>query len=341
VVQPAALAEASDNAFSWLRDNLAEFAPDNGTTPREWIRLLKPITELVLLTSVLTRDERDCPPAVELGRSAWRTLRQGDSLFNLLAARPDLIEIAGLVADFEDLGLGSPRLRTLVGEVARMDTIAALGLPDWRATALVHNLHRLGLRARPPELSERSWLVRRPEPWTLTAITAYPLTHDVYHLTDFGRRPEAISARSRAYLRLWQPCWVERFVGEKKWDMVAELLAVAQCIGVDETDRAWLNDTLADLLATQRLDGGFPGPIGAGKPLIRSVDQPERVAFLTDYHTTLVALLVMCWTRHGPVRDTVTGHDRSVGGVRDAVEPSEPSGRPMEVGALRGAEVTG
>ena len=60
--------------------------------------------------------------------------------------------------------------------------------------------------------------------------------------------------------------------------------------------RDWLLAAAVQLVAQQRADGSFPGPAGAGCPLMQAGDTEDRARFLGNYHTTLVALLAVTLT---------------------------------------------
>lgn len=54
----------------------------------------------------------------------------------------------------------------------------------------------------------------------------YALTHDVFHLTDWGHRSEGLPEHLADYLGTWLPAWVETWLEERHWDLTGELLAV-------------------------------------------------------------------------------------------------------------------
>ena len=54
-----------------------------------------------------------------------------------------------------------------------------------------------------------------PEPWTLDLQAAYGVTHDVFHLTDWGRARQRLSEELAEYLRLWLPAWLDTWLEER------------------------------------------------------------------------------------------------------------------------------
>ncbi|MDQ0753793.1 hypothetical protein QF034_008024 [Streptomyces africanus] len=68
---------------------------------------------------------------------------------------------------------------------------------------------RFGLTPRPPEaeLRDTTWLARTPEPWAVEGHIAYDVTHNVFHLTDWGERPDGLPPGTADYLATWLPVW--------------------------------------------------------------------------------------------------------------------------------------
>ena len=86
----------------------------------------------------------------------------------------------------------------------------------------------------------------------------YGVTHDVFHLTDWGRNRQRLSPELAGYLRLWLPSWLENWLEEELWDLVGELLAVTACLPAAPYDPvAWQR-----LAGAQAADGSVP-EIGA------------------------------------------------------------------------------
>ncbi|CAM5579841.1 putative protein OS=Streptomyces glaucescens OX=1907 GN=SGLAU_27765 PE=4 SV=1 [Streptomyces glaucescens] len=139
---------------------------------------------------------------------------------------------------------------------------------------------RFGLTPRPPEadLVDTTWLARTPEPWTVTTRIAYHLTHTVFHLTDWGERPEGLPPRLADYLATWLPAWLDDWLDLERWDLLGELLVVDACLPRPTFDeRAW-----EGFAAAQQSDGAMPA--------VRSMPEgePDEV-FDIVYHPTLVA----------------------------------------------------
>jgi hypothetical protein len=111
-------------------------------------------------------------------------------------------------------------------------------------------------------------------------MNGYQVTHTVFHLTDWGARPEDLPAPMRDYLRDWLPVWIDIWLEIGQWDLVGELLAVDSCIGEPVAGpQGW--DALA---AAQRADGLVPCDSSTPVP-----DDPAE-AFRAHEHTAVVAV---------------------------------------------------
>jgi hypothetical protein len=287
------MATAFDQGIAWLREHRDEFSPRQGRDAYETVLLLKPFSELVLVLCLLRRitPGREFADMLEW---AWSECESGTMLFRLLAARPDLIDVAGIAASFEEVGYASNRLKRLVGEVSRLTATRAVEAPNWRRIALRYSLTKLGTECGPSEDGDRSWLQSRPEPWMISDGSAYAVTHEVFYRTDFGAEPAALGEDVTRYLALWLPPWTRSFAEEENWDLVAELLLSARFVGV--YGHAAFPHVEA-LRAAQREDGSFAGPAGAGRGLLHVDHAPVRRRFLSCYHTTLVAVLALAYCR--------------------------------------------
>jgi hypothetical protein len=151
-----------------------------------------------------------------------------------------------------------------------------------RTLGVLNALRRIGLpqHADFGAVLAMTGLGRRSEPWALDRRAAYGVTHDVFHLTDWGRARHRLTPPLAGYLRLWLPAWLETWCEEQLWDLMGELLAVAACL----PDAPYEADAWERLAAAQTPAGAVPelgGPPPAGCA--------PGEAFTACYHSTLVA----------------------------------------------------
>src|SRR5262249_38141193 len=156
----------------------------------------------------------------------WDQLRQGDLLIEIVLARPDLVLVATLYANFQRHGFSNARLETALRYLIRTACVRSLEFPTWRRLDLLHPTASLGLQRFPRRPEKAPWLAARPEPWTLTDDIAYATTHSVFYITDFGRRPSRLSRPVRDYLQTWLPAWLTIYERQHNWDLFAELVMV-------------------------------------------------------------------------------------------------------------------
>lgn len=92
----------------WIRVHQSQFSFEKARSHRDSILLLKPFSEYVLTLSILARHGHLNFP--ELLHEAWLETGEGNYLMTLLQARPDLIELEGLVESFASSGYVQPEL---------------------------------------------------------------------------------------------------------------------------------------------------------------------------------------------------------------------------------------
>lgn len=274
-------------ALRWLCDNEALFDVHRRSDPVLQLQLLKPFSELVLALSALRQLAKPYPRrARDIMHASWTSMECGREPMRLLLTRPDLVEIAGLIASFARCGYRSPSvehgLSALIGEL----TGWGADLPMWRRMAVWHALDVLEIQAFPASLPKGALLRDLPLPWTITEGLAYAATHEILYVTDFGLQLHRLPRAAQAYLAFSMPLWIDIFIDRRHWDLLAELLLCAACIGIVVPLYA-----ACILEEQQAVDGSFPGPKGAGREIpARGVREQY---FKKRYHTTLVAMLAL------------------------------------------------
>jgi hypothetical protein len=284
------LTAPAERSLVWLecqreQFDLTQFARDEF----ERVKLYKPLSELVLTASLLARDAALRDRCLALMDWAWSSvLGGGRYLLDLLSARPELVELIGLYARVYEYGFRNTGLDIWLGHLSGTALVRGLDLPAWRQTALQRALASLGLCGAPTEPTPGGWVAARPEPWTFTDTTGYPMTHEVFYLTDFGRDPGAVRGQIGRYLQFWAPAWSRCCLAAGNNDLAAELAMTNACMRAPVTTTA-----LEDIVAWQLPDGSVRGPEGAGQNLTSTDADEQRRRFLRNYHTTLVTLLAL------------------------------------------------
>jgi hypothetical protein len=272
-----------DKSFAWLQENRKEFSFALGRTELDRCLLMKPFSELVLALSVLERCDFKVRDDLDW---AWKEIRNGEHVLDLLLVRPDLTDLIGVVASFASCGYKNSELIKWIGYLRSTRGTRHFEQARWSKIAFEYSLSKLGLRTKHLDLS-KTWMASLPEPWVIGDSMAYSVTHNVFYASDFGASLRVFRVQLLEYLRMWLPVWTRCFVEEKHWDMVGELLLAGKCIGCVGSMDAYVEQ----FFDIQNSDGTFPGPDGAGRTLIDQYVSSERQNFLKNYHTTLVGLM--------------------------------------------------
>lgn len=273
-------------ALEWLwahRDGFRlqpDVDPDVGFLER-----FKPVGELALICRVLFREGVAGSRQAELARRlldhTWRhTLDGGRMLVRGQRIEPLSPIPFEVYLPYRELGYSEPEVERATVLYHRLNSWTAIELNPTRRLGLSAFQRRFGLPPRPPEadLVGATWLARTPEPWTVSGHIAYDLTHTVFHLTEWGERPDGLPPDIADYLATWLPVWIDDWLDLKRWDLLGELLVVDACLPRPTLDeRAW-----EGFAAAQQPDGAMPA--------VRAMPEgePDEV-FDIVYHPTLVA----------------------------------------------------
>nr|ADK32560.1 hypothetical protein [Microbispora corallina] len=144
------------------------------------------------------------------------------------------------------------------------------------------------------ELAGRTALGPGADPLHLTDADLYVITHMLFYLTDFGRRPFSADEAEGRRVRGLVEVLLGRQLAVGDLDLAAELLACAGLTGADDrlSGCAWNR-----LTAARRPDGSVPSPLFRQAALDRlSGEKAEAYAFGTCYHTTLAMVLAATLT---------------------------------------------
>lgn len=295
--------EALDRSVIWLTDRRKYFKVGELVSGEELLRRLKPIGELVLLMEKLTEHGWDCN---EISRWAWVQFRRGALFREIIIAKPDLIVLSTIFASFKRLGFQDEKTERVLHYFLTSDYCKGIEMPTWRRLDVSHASWKLGIREFSDLTLSGTWISHHPEPWLVSSDIAYAVTHEIFYLTDFGRMPPRISTADRNFLEISILSWLRIFAMERNFDLVAELLMCSAYLDLLHICDTWEHV----LLAHQRDDGCFPGPIGSAADIIDTKMSSSEVDFLQNYHTTLVGSLALAAIQNCRAKSTDTsfGH---------------------------------
>ncbi|MDX6363511.1 MAG: hypothetical protein QOC85_2521 [Streptomyces sp.] len=285
-------------AIEWLHAHRDGFRLEPDVDPEVgFLERFKPVGELALICKVLFREGVAGSQQAQLARQlldhAWRhTLDGGRMLVRAQRTEPVSPIPFEVYLPFKELGYSQPEVERAIRLNHRLESCAAFEMPPVRRLGLSAFQRRFGLPPRPPEseVVGSTWLGRTPEPWTVEGHIAYDITHTVFHLTDWGERPDALPSRIAEYLADWLPVWLDDWLDLQRWDLLGELLVVDACLPRPTLDeRAW-----AGFAAAQQPDGAMPAlrtmPQGSPDEVFDSVYHPTRVAAFASVLATSRAL---------------------------------------------------
>ncbi|MEU2179365.1 DUF6895 family protein [Streptomyces thermolilacinus] len=275
-------------ALGWLHRNrhLGSFPADTTAELADPDGVYKPLGESALAAGMAYRAAAALPDEQNAARAllefGWDQLRRGDLLYERQLRYPMMTDPLEVYAHFAAAGYRHSRLDGLLAHLAATDSYRAVEQMPSRRLAVANAVRLTGLS--PAEdcasLMETTWLGRRPEPWLIDWMTAYCMTHTVFHVTDWGRRPHALPDAVVDYLTRWLPVWMEVWAEISEWDLLGELVIVDACLPDPQCPvHVW-----RQLATAQRADGLVPRD---GEPVSGS----EREAFAVHHHTTAVAVM--------------------------------------------------
>lgn len=291
------LAAFEQRTLDWADANLDRFmiAPVVGTD-----RLgdaLKPFCELVVAASILRRfggESRRTWGEAMLAR-CWREFDDGALMEQILRQSYDATIMLATYGEFHANGYRHAPTEALIARFVDIPGFFHMEQPAHRHLEVIHAAHRLGLVEEADVLIgfNQTWLAGTYPPWTITVGTAYAVTHTVFYMTDWGRRPHGLPERVRDYLREALPHWLRGHLAIGNFDLAAEMLM--SMIFMHHPDAL---DAEIALFAQGALDdGAFRGPDYFGKSMIKGHESDATKYFLSHYHTTLLMLMTAVLTR--------------------------------------------
>ncbi|WP_028928004.1 DUF6895 family protein [Pseudonocardia acaciae] len=278
----------ASRAIGWLARHRRRGALPPGTTAEltDPDNLYKPLGETALTAAVVLREgvasAEDARAARELLAFAWDQLGEGDLLYERQLQHTLITDPLEFYGHFARAGYRHERLDGLLAHWASLTSARHVELLPNRCLAVANAARLAGVDHNTDweALTAATWLGNTPEPWALDWMTAYCVTHTVFHLTDWGANPRALPPRIRDYLATWLPVWLDVWREVRDWDLVAELMVVDSCL---PEPRCTASDYQL-LASTQREDGLMPRDG-------HEVDDDPEQAYHDHHHPTVVAAM--------------------------------------------------
>jgi hypothetical protein len=289
MIQPAVTALEAV-CLDWLYSNLDCFAIDWRADAAEIYRRLRPYAELGLAAYV--------DPLVPVSDVRERLILwlkdhapEPNALRDVVREYPQAFPWAGMMLQHRAaLGIAAPGLRAVVDDLSRQRFVRYFERPIGHDIA-VHNImchigHDPVVSLR--QLYSRTMLAHKT--WDDPSDTAlYFLCHDVFFLTDWGKRKLPAYVQNQAtWLRKFAH-WHQERAASQNIDLAAELWLAMSFWQAD----ASAVECSAVPLTSDPAGSVFPIPKSQGTSFIRQGDAGRQIAFFQNYHTVLVSLLAL------------------------------------------------
>lgn len=250
----------------------------------------KSLVENALAASLVLREGAAAPSQVEQARQLldynWAQLRHGNLLYECQLQDPTLPVALEFYAPFHRSGYRHAPLEVLLNHLQKMYVEQTSEFIANRRLSIANAARTIGLDT-PLDWSyatSATWLGSNPQPWALDWQTAYYMTHTMFHLTDWGCRPEGTPEPIRDFLSTWLPVWVETWLENQDWDLIAELLMVDSCL----PEPVCTSEVWEQLAAIQHEDGLVPRD---NTPVDDPAEGEELDHYRANQHTTVVAAM--------------------------------------------------
>ncbi|MGP3970844.1 DUF6895 family protein [Streptomyces sp. 6N223] len=275
-------------ALGWLHRNRGHGALPPGTTAdlADPDSVYKPLAESAMAASLVLREGIASPADQHRAREvldfSWEQLGASDLLYERQLRYPVMTDPLEVYTHFTRAGYRHERLDGLLAHLGGLASPRSSELMPNRRLAVANAARVAGLEREVDwrALTDATWLGQTPEPWAIDWLTAYCVTHTVFHVTDWGARPEGLPPRIQDYLTLWLPVWIDVWLEIQEWDLVGELLIVDACL----TEPRCPPGAWEMFASAQHEDGLLPRD---GRP----VAEDPRQAFAEHHHPTVVATI--------------------------------------------------
>jgi uncharacterized protein DUF6895 len=166
-------------------------------------------------------------------------------------------------------------------------------LVPYRIVDREYFLWRAGVAAEEPDwarLYAETLLARIPNALHVDKEGTYAITHTLFYLTDWGRRPPPFDPEELDRVSHIVDCLAVHYWRMRHWDLLGELLLARAGLGPGES--RLLSEACAAFLGAWRPEGYVLGE-GVEVPGLRESPQTAhaQIIFGECYHTTLVAIL--------------------------------------------------
>lgn len=292
------LEKRAKEGLGWLTRNLRHFSPLEDVDPCPGI---KSFTELAILYERL-RSVESGPLARRLGLPRhlhrWRRflLRHcGDRAYAELGRRMPAYAYALMLPylTLRTTGYRSPFHEATLRQAWERGFLFPSEIVPHRVLDREYFLWKTGLlRYEPnwPQLYANTALAAAPDAVHVDSEVTYAITHTLFYLSDWGRRPPPFDEAEAERVTQILDCLMVHYWRLRQWDLVGELLANRVSM-LARGSRLAMGASTAFLNAWQP-DGCIPGEGLEIKGLDKALpSERDSIIFRECYHATLVGVL--------------------------------------------------
>ena len=247
------------------------------------IRSIKPLSELLLVATLMDKLNIENKFAHDIAEMAWREFDHGDYITKVLISRPDLLILAETYSSFRHFNFVSASLENLLPIYFKHTNAFVSDRPEWQLMGIHSAFARQAGISINSEYYKKTWLSVGVAPWTISTETAYSITHEVFYLTNFGEFPDNLGIYRKQYFTTWVPVWLEIYALENNFDILGELVLSCLCANV----KCDIKPAIDHICSNQTNSGAVPGP--RFNQLKGIISKEEN--FQHNYHTSLVSIL--------------------------------------------------
>ena len=222
--------ELFDSSKDWIFKDLSRFRLDRGTNNARIVELLKPLGELTLAASLLSRlphlsTDQTWKMALDF---SWNQLREGNLLVDVLKERPDLLVMLSLYATLYREGYKNKILNDQISQLVNTPGYYQTDMLAWRRLDLLVGIEELEIKSNTEleivDAFDRTWLSKCHSPWTITEPAAYGLTHTAFYMANYGLGASRLPNNVEDYLLENCLPWTRMYLDEGNYDLAAEMI---------------------------------------------------------------------------------------------------------------------
>jgi len=284
---------AAGRALEWLTAGVSTLWTEDPSLRRS--ESIKSAGEVLLACAVSERNPRVSPRRLRALRERVLGYVCSDAFVSLVLRDPSLCRLCvpSLILA-ERCGAAQPRARACVQALVDTGYLEAVECTPFQDMEVAFFLELGGYRQGgpgPEALYSRTLAARMRSPLHLSEHDAYTVTHALFYLARFGEAPpDEVRAAAGPWIAEALELLLGRYIRERHWDLVGELLTCHALLGLQGSAVAEVG--WRRLLQAQRDDGSVPGlSFDPASPRMAEPASAAEYRWECNAHPTLVAAM--------------------------------------------------